>query len=69
MEGRLAARGTSRELLAQPGCWRVELSGLDGSELDGLEAWVAENGGRVVERAPSGRSLIELYREALGATR
>lgn len=60
--GRLVARGAPRELLARPGCWRIELEGLDEARLDALDAWIAEAGGRTVERTPWGRSLFELYR-------
>lgn len=67
--GRLAERGSSAELLARPGAWRLELSGLERAQLAELEAWVAREGGRVVEVAPSGRTLVELYRGALDAAR
>lgn len=61
--GRLVALGEPEELLARPGCWRVELEGIEEEQLAGLEAWVTEAGGRLTGRTPSGRSLFELYRE------
>lgn len=62
--GRLAARGGVEELLARPGCWRLELEDLAEGELQALEGWVVEHGGRVLERSPSGRTLFELYQAA-----
>jgi ABC-2 type transport system ATP-binding protein len=62
--GRLAARGGVQELLARPGCWRLELERLSESELAELEKWVSDHGGRVLERSHSGRTLFELYHAA-----
>jgi ABC-2 type transport system ATP-binding protein len=62
--GRLAARGGVQELLARPGCWRLELERLSESELAELEQWVSDHGGRVLERSHSGRTLFELYHAA-----
>ncbi len=63
--GRVAARGTTAELLARPGCWRVEVEDLQEPQLDQLNEWITGQGGRVTECVPSGRTLFELYREAL----
>ena len=62
LDGRLAALASPRELLARPGCWQVEIEGFEERAIERLEAWIGENGGRVLESAPSGRSLFELYR-------
>lgn len=66
LDGRLAALASPNELLARPGCWHVEVEGLEPGAIEKLEAWIGENDGRVVESAPSGRSLFELYRAPRG---
>ena len=63
-DGRVAARGTPAELLGLPGRWRVELAGLDEDGLRELERWLAESGARLLEAHASGRTLLELYRDA-----
>jgi len=66
LDGSVAALSSPGELLARPGCWSVEVEGLERPAIERLEAWIGENGGRVVESAPSGRSLFELYRAPVG---
>ena len=66
--GRLAARGSVEELLARPGCWRLELEDMSETELLELEQWISEHGGKILERSPSGRTLFELYHAAAQGT-
>ncbi len=64
LDGHVQGRGAPGELLAAPGCWRVELAGLERAGLAGLEDWVRQQGGELREVAPAGRSLFDLYGEA-----
>lgn len=64
LDGRIQGRGAPGELLSAPGCWRVELAGLEPTRLAGLEDWVRQQGGELREVAPAGRSLFDLYGEA-----
>ena len=64
LDGHVQGRGAPGELLAAPGCWRVELAGLEPTGLAGLEDWVRQQGGELREVAPAGRSLFDLYGEA-----
>jgi ABC-2 type transport system ATP-binding protein len=61
--GKVVARGTPGELLSRPGCWKVELEGMEEEEIEALRSWVEENGGEVRKSAPAGRTLFELYKE------
>ena len=61
--GRVVAAGTPADLLGAEGRAQIELEGLDEAALEALDAWVGEHGGRVLERRPGGRTLLELYRE------
>lgn len=63
LDGAIAARGAPSELLARPGRWRIELAGFDAERVQALERFVAESGGTLVSTRPSGRTLLELYRE------
>lgn len=66
IEGRLAALGPPRELLAVEGRTRIEFGGLGSRELEDLEAELARRGATELERGPAPGSLLELYRR-LGA--
>lgn len=70
IEGRLAALGPPRELLAVEGRTRLEFDGLGDEELSALEAELAHRGATSIERGPAPGSLLALYRrlaEAPGA--
>jgi ABC-2 type transport system ATP-binding protein len=69
LEGRVAARGEPHELLSRPGCWRVELEGLEREQLASLEDWVAQQGGALRSVTPSGRTLFDLYGAQPGSVR
>ena len=62
--GRIAAQGAPAELLTSKGQVHLEVTGLDHSSLADLEGWVTEQGGGVTSMRPSGRTLLELYKEA-----
>jgi ABC-2 type transport system ATP-binding protein len=64
IDGRLTASGPPAALLGRPGCWTLELEGLEAARIDALERWVAEQGGALRSATPGGRTLLELYRGA-----
>ncbi|MCP3918305.1 MAG: ABC transporter ATP-binding protein [bacterium] len=69
LDGRVVAHDVPHALLAAEGRTEFVVEDLDERALDALEAWIAQNGGRIVTRRPGGRTLLELYRvHARGGT-
>jgi len=60
--GALVRQGTPLELLGVEGRVELAVEGLDEAQLEELERWITEQGGRLVARRAGTGTLLELYR-------
>jgi ABC-2 type transport system ATP-binding protein len=67
VNGRMVASGPTAEVLRTEGRLRLDIDGLAPEDLESLEAWLEERGGRLHGHGPAGRPLVELFRDAPSA--
>tara|TARA_R110002072_G_scaffold94820_1_gene209255 strand:- start:330 stop:1232 length:903 start_codon:yes stop_codon:yes gene_type:complete len=62
LDGRVALAGSPDELLGDANRREIVVEGLDDAALERLGAWAMQQGGRIVDHRPGGRTLLDLYR-------